>query len=210
MVPSQTHLTLIEQGQPLVYSLARAVMRRLPMRVDLDDLVGYGQLGLAEAARKFDEDRGIQFTTFAYYRIKGAIFDGVSKMSWTSRGRLNRLRQISESGGEEVSSPDGDLARVFLSSHFDPGAGAAAEVEVVDWSRSPVAIAVNREAASKLVQLVRALPRLQRVLIESIYYEGTTLQEAATRLGISKSWASRVHAQTLEKLALSLRNLGME
>jgi DNA-directed RNA polymerase specialized sigma subunit len=34
-------------------------------------------VGLAEAARQFDPSRGGQFTTYAYYRIRGAILDGL-------------------------------------------------------------------------------------------------------------------------------------
>ena len=56
-------------------------------RWTLDDLIAYGQLGLAEAAQKFDAESGVRFTTFAYYRVRGAIYDGVSKMNWTSRAQ---------------------------------------------------------------------------------------------------------------------------
>jgi RNA polymerase sigma factor FliA len=37
---------------------------------------------------------------------------------------------------------------------------------------------------------------------------GETLQKAAQLLGISKSWASRLHAKALGMLARSLRALG--
>ncbi len=217
MVPSATQLALFEQGQPLVHSLALTILRRLPMRVELDDLIGYGQLGLAEATLHYEENPNTRFTTFAYYRIKGAIYDGVSKMSWTSRGRLNRMRyqHQGEQPGEAVGQLEphhaaGQLERVFLTSGHGPaGAGGSDEV-AEDASPSPLMLALNREIALKLREFVKALPRLPRILIESIYYEGTTLQDAAIRLGISKSWASRVHAQTLQQMALALRKLGID
>ena len=62
-----TNSELMEQGQPLVYSLAAKIHRSIPMRIDLDDLIAYGELGLAEAARDFDPEVGTRFTTFAYY-----------------------------------------------------------------------------------------------------------------------------------------------
>ena len=217
MVPSPRQSALFEQGQSLVHSIALTVMRRLPMRVELDDLIGYGQLGLAEAALNYQESHNTRFTTFAYYRIKGAIYDGVSKMSWTSRGRMNRLRyRHAQSTADDVAEePDAaglsdQLRRVYLTTRYDPGSDAANEAEIEDWTPSPVAMVANREIASKLEEYVKGLPRLPRILIESIYYEGTTLQDAANRLGISKSWASRVHAQTLQQLALSLRKLGAD
>ena len=72
---------LIEQGQALVFSLAARIARSVPVRVDLEDLIGYGELGLAQAARDFVPDRGAEFTSYAYYRVRGAIFDGLAQMT---------------------------------------------------------------------------------------------------------------------------------
>src|SRR5206468_4279555 len=74
----------------LVRALAWKIHQKLPRHVELDDLYGYGCVGLAEAARSFDDHRGIEFTTFAYYRIRGAILDGLSKMSWFSAASFHR------------------------------------------------------------------------------------------------------------------------
>lgn len=61
---------LMEQGQSLVHALATKIHRNVPVRVELDDLVAYGEIGLAEAARDYDPSFGTQFTTFAYYRVR--------------------------------------------------------------------------------------------------------------------------------------------
>ena len=90
--PQSTPDALIEEAQGLVRSLALRVHRSLPIPMDLDDLIAYGQLGLAEAAQKYDAAEDVKFTTFAYYRVRGAIYDGVSKMNWTSRARIRRMR----------------------------------------------------------------------------------------------------------------------
>ena len=103
---------LVEDNQGLVYHLALRVHRRLPVKQDLDDLIGYGMIGLVEAAKKFQRNRGIEFTTFAYPRVNGAIYDGVSKMSWMSRSRYNRLMKerakaeaaATEAGGESINT----------------------------------------------------------------------------------------------------------
>jgi RNA polymerase sigma factor FliA len=219
----------IEEGQALVHSLASRIHRNLPVRVDLDDLIAYGQLGLAEAAREFDPARGAQFTTFAYYRIRGAIYDGVSKMSWTSRARISRLRYLQhaqevlqheqESGGaragaglDEEATWFGQvtekLAIVFLASQTG---GDEGDQRLLDAPARPVPNEVEvRETNARLHALVDALPLDARRLIRTIYFEGLTLTEAAAQLGISKSWASRVHARTLENLAQSLRRLGAD
>ena len=223
VVPSQM---LMDQGQALVRSLAAKIARTTGVHVDLDDLIAYGQIGLAEAARDYHPGRGSQFTSYAYYRIRGAIYDGISKMSWTSRSRYHRLRyeQLANETLREVneaaeeSSDEGDakwfrgvtekLTVVFLSSHGEDDA-AWGDALIEDPSAAPPVEVASREIAQKLRELVATLPPAERRLIRTIYFEGATLQEAATALGISKSWASRLHAKTLSQLAVRLHGLGV-
>ena len=214
---------LISEGQALVRSIALKVHRSIPMRVELEDLISYGQVGLAEAAREFKPEAGAQFTTFAYYRVRGAIYDGLSKMSWLSRAHYRRLLfeqrasavlQQSHGSGEGQDGPIDDaawlqnttekLAVVFLAGAGDESKpGEAANWE--DPGEPPAAAAATRELGARLHQLVDRLPDAEGKLIRAIYFEDFTLQEASARLGISKSWASRLHARGLEQLARWLR-----
>ena len=221
---------LIEEGQALVRSLAVSISRNIPMRVDLDDLIADGQVGLVQAARDFDPQRDVKFTTFAYYRIRGAIYDGVSKMSWTSRARSNRLRwdRMAEETLREVheNHPLGEtptleeeirwfreaaekLAVVVLVNQAEDGSRPEEQWEDVGEPAPPTLLA-DRELREKLRGLVDKLPLAERRLIRTIYFEGTTLKEASVRLSISKSWASRLHAKALEKLAGDLRRMGAD
>jgi RNA polymerase sigma factor for flagellar operon FliA len=217
---------LIEEGQPLVYSLASRIYRSIPIRVDFDDLVAYGELGLSEAARDFDPRREIQFSTFAWYRVRGAIYDGVAQMGWTSRARFRRARfrqmaneVLAEDASREGVSPNspledsaqwfrdvaGKLAVVYLASeHADAGR------EIEDDAESASTVVARQELFDRLHGLIEALPDQARRLIRAIYYDGNSLREAANRMGISTSWASRIHAKILEQLARSMRSMGAE
>ncbi|HWA97556.1 MAG TPA: sigma-70 family RNA polymerase sigma factor [Pirellulales bacterium] len=225
---SQSHPSLIESCQGLVKSLAWKIHRGLPEHIDLDDLIGYGQLGLAEAARDFDPQRGGQFTTFAYYRIRGAIYDGLSKMSWTKRSQARQmkyeqmandvLRLAQEDGGDPsaATADDGQwlkevtrrLAVVYLSSR-------SGENENEDWDcedrsqPTPQSAVAELETHHRLRALIDQLPEEARNLIRDVYFEGLTLTEAGQRQKIGKAWASRLHARTLERLARSLRSAGI-
>jgi RNA polymerase sigma factor for flagellar operon FliA len=219
---------LIAECQGLVRSLALKIQKGLPRSIDLDDLISYGQVGLAEAARDFDPARGGQFTTFAYYRIRGAIYDGVSKMAWVSRAHYNRIKyqQMAEdvlrlqaespaaggpAGGlswfKEVTSA---LAVVYLSTHADSDE-ARDPLEVEDRaSPRPDEQAIDRETQRKLHELIDTLPEESRALVRATYFEGLTLTEAGQRLGIGKAWASRLHARALERLGRALRLAGVQ
>ena len=227
---------LIADNQGLVHSLAWRIHRKVAAHVELDDLVGYGQVGLAEAARDFDPTRGVKFTTFAYYRVRGAILDGLSQMAWFKksdyyRGRLERLANEVlhmqgadrfDPGATPADDPDvqlqddvrwfkgitGTLAMVYLFCH--QGDDEQGERALEDKSAaSPSAGLINEEVRQKLHELIDGLPKEARELIRAAYFEGLTLKEAGARLGVSKSWASRLHAKTLGQLAQSLRRQQM-
>ncbi len=225
-----TPAELIEAHQGLVHSLARKIHRGLTANVELDDLVGYGQVGLAEAANDFDPGRGAAFVTFAWYRVRGAIYDGLAQMSWFSRPQYHRLRcaqranELLEEIAESSSAPapatlDDDarwfadisrrLAVVYLAT--SSGGDDRGAIPLVDESAAaPAAVATGREISHKLDELIDALPTDAGTLIRGAYYEGLTLQEAGRRVGLSKSWASRLHAKTLEQLGRALKSLGVD
>jgi RNA polymerase sigma factor for flagellar operon FliA len=73
---------------------------------------------------------------------------------------------------------------------------------------SPLEALGGRELNEALRSLISELPADERNLIQSTYFEGLSLQKAADRMGISKSWASRLHANTLKRLAKSVFRLG--
>jgi RNA polymerase sigma factor for flagellar operon FliA len=229
-VASEQHQKLIEECQGLVRSLALRIHRKVPPNIELDDLISYGQVGLSEAARDFDPARGNQFSTFAYYRIRGAIYDGLAKMSWFGRHPQRPLRyeQMADSclavDSEETPDParttaaddarwlrdlSRTLAVVYLTATY-AGHGqadtAGAEGGLVDRS-SPEASAslFASELRQRLDASIAQLAPAAGQLIRAVYFEETTLEEAGVRIGVSKSWASRLHARALQQLARSLR-----
>src|SRR5262245_40849715 len=83
---------LVEQHLSLVQAIARKLKKTLRTSIEYDDLVAYGSKGLVEAAERYDARPGVAFTTFAYYRIRGAMFDGLRTMGWYSRADYARYR----------------------------------------------------------------------------------------------------------------------
>lgn len=216
---NSTQQRLVNECQGLVRFLAQQIHTRLPSRIDLDDLIGYGQLGLIQAAQDYDPDKGTKFSTFAYYRIRGAIYDGARKLEWyrSSRDPDAKYEQLAdevveactaEAGTEDVgreatwfARTASSLAVVFLNSNAE-----GAEVE--DRSTpAPWANLLQRETSIKLREALDRIPPDAAALIRSVYYEDRTLQDAADRLGISKSWASRLHTKALEQLSRALRQI---
>lgn len=214
---------LIFAHQGLVRAIARGIHRSLPRFIELDDLIGYGQLGLTQAAREFDPDRGIQFSTFAYYRIRGAILDGANQMNWLRRktrvgdaydrmsGDVLANDAADTAAGARhtsdatwLSDVGGKLGMVFLLSQA--GDDAEQKLELADGdAETPIVSLLDAELKQTLRTLIDELPADARKLIRGTYFEGKTLKEAGEALGISKAWASRLHARCLDQLARGLR-----
>jgi RNA polymerase sigma factor (sigma-70 family) len=70
---------------PLVQRVARRVQEHLPRHVEFEELVALGVVGLLDACNKYDPERGT-FPTYAYWRIRGAILDGLRALDLTPRG----------------------------------------------------------------------------------------------------------------------------
>ena len=77
--------TLVEQYVPLAKKLAYQKKRVLPRFVDADELVSAAYMGLVEAASRFDPGMNVNFSTYAYPRISGAIHDYLRECGWGKR-----------------------------------------------------------------------------------------------------------------------------
>ena len=202
-VARQRHLITSCQG--MVRAVAWKIHCKLPPRVDLEDLVSYGQVGLAQAAKEFDPSRGAQFSTYAYHRIRGAIFDGLSQMSWFNRHdyHSDRYEHMHQAPTENREPADAQPERMAWREIDQEGQS------IEDHSTPrPEADLIGQELAQRLQKLIDDLPPDEGKLIRGAYFEGKTLQEIGQHLGISKAWASRLHARTLERLGRSLQRTG--
>lgn len=227
--PNASREQLIESCQGLVRNLAWKIHQRVKAFAELEDLISYGQVGLAEAADRYDAALGTRFTTYAYHRIRGAIFDGLAQMGWFSRaafhsGRYERMADellgSEQHPADQSPTLEGEcrwltdvgarLAVVYLACDLSSADGERSSFPTESaTSSTPPGELMVIEARSKLRVLIDALPEQARELIRWTYFEGLSLKEAGARIGISKSWASRLHDRTLRQLALNLREHGL-
>ena len=205
---------LVEAYRSYSHAISAEILKKLPSSVDRDDVIGAAELGLVEAARNFDPARGVLFKTFAYYRIRGAIYDALRKMGWLKtdqrlRGEANAneyLKDYSSAGeSSEASSPAvtlnelQQLTSTVLTSYLL--SVDASNMEIADpHGTSAVDALVEAEGRLQLQTAISMLPENNRRLIEEYYFKDATLEEIGGRLGLSKSWVCRLHAKTLEML----------
>jgi len=225
-MPARDRDRLVEQHLGLVQSVARKLRKQITARIDFDDLVGYGSKGLLEAAERFDPVHGVAFTTFAYYRIRGAMLDGLRTMGWYSRADYARYRaeerateylqnQAERAGaaatGAREGAADGDADKVEgkLSAIAELLSGVAtvhitsleAAATVADERLPPPDASLDTGRLSARVRdAVGKLPDRERQLMELYYFADKNLEEAGAVMGLSKSGACRLHARAGELL----------
>ena len=227
---------LVDANVPFVRSIAAKVKESLPKEIEFDDLVAYGMQGLLEAADRYDGRHGTSFTTFAYYRVRGAMFDGLRGMGWLPRAEYARTRFEERAAAYLQNLTDREAGAAALG---DDGArGFSLEEEVRDLAEALGGVAAifitsldadsetehnqaastsppqqhleRRERNRTIRDALASLPEKERRLLELYYYEDRSLQEAGAELGLSKSWSSRLHARAIELLKDALEARGVE
>ncbi len=209
----------------LVERIASQVSRALGFKVERDDLLAYGREGLLEAARRFDDARGIPFRGYANYRVRGAMFDGVRQMTPPSRKLQERLaaleaaRQTSEGEADFAFAAGGPKEDAAREAAFDDHLAAVATAASLGFvseakrvGRDLVATDANAEEAlahAELLQVVsKAVDELfddEREIVRRYYFEGQRMDDIAAALGMHKSWVSRIHTRAIARLTKRLR-----
>lgn len=206
----------VREHAPLVRKVAGRVRAQLDLSADLEDLEAYGFRGLLEARDRFDPTRGVVFSAFAYYRVRGAILDGVRQMAYLPR-KAYAQRKAAEA--LDRSAEDAAFARA---ADQELRADLAATLEAIDdiIAKTSAAFVISAlgqdpEGASapradeqlataedqvRVRGALEGLPERERALIEGHYLHDRTLEELGESMGISKSWASRLHSRALSLL----------
>ena len=179
---------LVRQHLPLVQYVVSEVAHRVPSHVSRNDLVSAGMLGLAQAARSYDPERGIAFDRFASTRIRGALLDELRGRDWASRSVRARARGL-QAAHEELTNKLGrtptpeevatmldvptetvhklvdDVHRATVLNYDSLVLEGDAESFIAGDDGGPEEAILDRERKAYLIDAVRALPeRLQRVV----------------------------------------------
>lgn len=224
-------LRRFEAELDLVEIVARQVARTIGSSVELDELLSFGREGLLDAARRYDASRGVPFRAYANFRVRGAIFDGVRKLSRLPRRlheRLNGLAAaaaVSEGALEDHASRSRartpEAADAALAEHLANMATALAvglvaptaydeegERLAVSTTEDPEAEYARAELLTVIRSAIGELPHEEAELVRRHYLEGERFDHVAQDLGLSKSWASRLHTRAIGRLTKKFRNSG--
>lgn len=205
---------LIAEHMPYAASIASRVYQSLSKIVEYDEVLATARLGLLEAAKRYNQGAGVDFKTFAYYRIKGAIYDGLRKAGWIPRTLYAKLKfeeaandylqfmsdhadsRSMDAETEEVAETVNSLASIYIIS-FD----SVEDLDVEDTQSLGLEKSAEfHQIRRHMREAINSLPPIEKKLIKMYYFQNRTLEEVGEELHLSKSWTSRLHARALQLL----------
>lgn len=218
---------------PLIRKLAGKLSMALPPSLDEEDLVGSGIIGLLEAWDRFETARGVQFSTYATWRIKGAMIDEIRKTSPAPRSFFSRYRQVHEAEEklrhslgreperEEIATALGwsvsALEQVWANYNLvtvvslekvilspDGEDNLRLEGVLQGSDETPEEQVTGKEETERLAAALDRLPYRERLLLALFYYEELTKKEIAGLLKVSAARISQIHARAIERLRKDL------
>ncbi|WP_232336700.1 FliA/WhiG family RNA polymerase sigma factor [Planococcus lenghuensis] len=219
---------LVERYLPLVDYVIQRFMINLPKTVDKDDVRSLAYEGLLDAFDKFDIERGLKFETYASWRIKGAIIDGLRHSDWLPRSVRDKVKKIEQAYAlleqqnnqsvtdAEVSMYLGITVKELNKTVSEAALSAMISIDeaVNDDSESTgkhQLIQSGKEGSPEhhlseqlikeaLMRAIERLPEKERIVIALSYYEELKLTEIAEVLGVSVSRISQLHSKAILRL----------
>lgn len=173
---------LIERNLRLV---AHVIKKYESTGEDAEDLISIGTIGLIKAINTFDESRGTRLATYAARCIENEV--------------LMHLRNLKKTRAEvSLYDPIG----------FDKEGNEISLLDVLFADNDIVETVDSKMQEEKIVQKMGALSRRERQVIEMRYglFNGIkeTQRDIAKKLGISRSYVSRIEKKAINKLIKEL------
>lgn len=220
---------LVSTYLPLVDYVVHRFSISLPHTVQKDDIRSFGFNGLLDALDKFDLERGLQFETYASFRIRGAIIDGLRQIDWVPRSVRDKVRKIEEAytvleqeklrsvTDEEISDYLGMSIEEINQALVDASFSTLISIDEPIYdeedhqtgrynlikntqSESPEKHMHEQFVKATLADVISRLPEKEKIVISLFYFEELSLTQIAEILGLSTSRISQLHSKAIMRL----------
>lgn len=217
---------LVKMYMPLVDYHVQRISSGLPSNVSNEELKSLGLVGLFDALSKFDPGRDLKFNTYASFRVKGAILDGLRKKDWLPRSvrekskrienikaklEQKHLRHISISeiadaldmSEDEVlkTIQENAFANLIFIDEKNEENDNEQSLQIEDTtSLNPEEQMMKNELINELSEALVSLNKNEQLVINLFYEQGLTFTEIGKILNLSTSRISQIHSKAIHKL----------
>lgn len=226
---------IIKKNIPLVKYIASKIMVGKNKYVEYEDLISYGMIGLMDAINKYDDTKGMKFSTYAAIRINGSIIDEIRKNSPISKraiDKLNRYNKVVEElqnklyrepkdievaermeiSLKELTDIQGYVNYISMMSLETILFGDAEEMSLINSiedtkSPSPQKSLEEKEMLEYLRRGLDNLKERDRLILNLYYYEKLTLKQIGSVLEVSESRVCQLHSRAILSLRKEIEKL---
>ena len=226
---------LVKKYMPLVSYHVQRIAVNLPKNVSRDDLRSLGMIGLYDALEKFDPSRDLKFDTYASFRVRGAILDGLRKEDWLPRNTREKAKKIEaaiekleqklmrNATVEEISielNMGEDEVQSVMNEHFFANILSIDEKQNEQDDKEAHSFILKDERAlipdekiakdeliREMVEMIGQLNDKEQLVISLFYKEELTLTEIGQVMNLSTSRISQIHSKAIYKLRHSLEKI---
>jgi RNA polymerase sigma factor for flagellar operon FliA len=228
----KTNDALIMKYAPLIKYIATRIAARLPMHIEIQDLINSGVLGLMDAIQKFDPAKEVKFETYAEYRIKGSILDSLRALDWVPRsvrkvatmlentyadlekklGRPAQDEEVAEAMDVDVDKLHKLMSRVSHVSmvSLERDSRNSTQTSLLDRLISPGDVTGfdkldTEELRDVLAESIERLPEKEQTVVALYYYDEMTMKQIGKVLNLTESRVSQIHTKAVLRLRGKLR-----
>lgn len=220
----------VRKYAPLIKTIAGRLAMKLPPHVDQDDLLSAGIMGLLDAMKKFDPEKGVAFKSYAEFRIRGAMLDELRAMDWVPRSVRKNAKMLEEayekvesrkmapaSDSEVAKELNLDLESFYKLLEETRGVSIINEEDLGElmshrhinglWEMyqdkkvsDPMAHVDYLELKRVISEAIDKLPEKEKLVITLYYYEELTMKEIGEIMGYTESRISQLHTKAVIRL----------
>jgi len=226
---------IIKKNIPLVKYIASKIIVGKNKYVEYEDLISYGMIGLMDAINKYDDTKGMKFSTYAAIRINGSIIDEIRKNSPISKraiDKLNRYNKVVEElqnklyrepkdievaermeiSLKELTDIQGYVNYISMMSLETILFGDDEEMSLINSiedtkSPSPQKSLEEKEMLEYLRRGLDNLKERDRLILNLYYFEKLTLKQVGAVLEVSESRVCQLHSRAILNLRKEIEKL---
>ncbi|KPB04388.1 FliA/WhiG family RNA polymerase sigma factor [Bacillus sp. CHD6a] len=223
---------LVKKYMPLVHYHVQRISTGLPKSVKREELKSLAFVGLFDAIEKFDPSRDLKFDTYASFRIRGSIIDGLRKEDWLPRSVREKAKRIESTQVKLEQKLMRNATLEEVATHLDmPEEEVSTVMHEVFYSNilsmdempkenddqpqgayvlkdekviSPEDELIKSELIHQLGEQIENLTENEQIVISLFYKEELTLTEIGQVLGLTTSRISQIHSKAIFKLRKQL------
>ena len=205
---------LLRENLPLVAAIAR---RYQNCGLAQEDMLQLGSIGLLQALRRFDPDRGLCFSTYAVPLIAGEIRrflrdDGMVKFSREAKSLALKIERVRRERGDltvaelsqELNVPAEDITAALASRAGALSLDAPTDEDGTDLQSFLDSSDADTEGdalrRAELSELFSLLSERERQVLYLRYFRDRTQAEVGKRLGLSQVQISRIEKKALLRM----------